>query len=97
MNSLPFIAHHTSAVFKPSLHSLPLLHTPSPFSHFLHFHLCGISSFETPAHSHSTLTLPSPRQAAVADGCSYSSVSLNAEGVGHFLGQRASLDSSKFR
>lgn len=38
-----------------------------------------------------------PRQAAVVDGSSYCSVSLDAEGVDHFLGQRASLDSSRFR
>lgn len=52
MSFLPFIAHHpsfpnTSPEFKPSLRSLPRLHTPSPSSHFLHFYLCAISGFQS--------------------------------------------------
>lgn len=104
MNSLPFITHHP-----PSTPSLLHSNLPSAPSRTLHplitppsasnFDLLPFQVFILTAYAPLTPPPPfslhpvSPRQTAVADGGSYGSAALDAEGVKHFFRQRASLGS----
>ena len=101
--SLPLIAHHssfpnTSPIIEPSplfspSHSIPVFSRPliSISASFQFF-----NSFRLHARNLNHLPRPlSPRQAAVADGCSYCSVALDAEGVDDLVGQRAALCSGR--